>query len=211
MATSARTQSESITGGQIGQINDRLATRLRESGLPSEGVQNALAAPGGVVIDEMVAVLRKHVEANSDLIVRIVSVNRARSGREALKATGRNLYVSNDVVDAMPNDEGDQIELVFFKPKPEEYTRPGFMSDDDLEKALALRNLGAADPFSVAAHNEADPAFADESPNATHWKDASGHWCYAAFLRWRGERDVNVSRGGGWLDVWWFVGVRKST
>jgi hypothetical protein len=211
MATSARTQSESITGGQIGQINDRLGTKLRESGLPSAGVQNVLAAPGGAAIDEMVAVLRKHVEANSDLIVRIVSVNRARSGNEALKATSRNLYVSNDVVKAMPNGQGDQIELVFFKPKSEEYTRPGFMSDDDLEKALALRNLDAADPFSIAAHNEVDPAFADERPNATHWKDGNDRWCYAAFGRWRDERDVGVNRSdGGWRDGWWFVGVRKS-
>jgi len=211
MAKSARTQSKSITNSQIAQINDRLATQLRNSGLPAEGVQSVLATPGGVAIDEMVAVLRKRVEANSDLVVRIVSVNRARSGNEALKATSRTLYVAKDVVDAMPNGEGDQVELVFFKPKPEEYTRPGLMSDDDLDKALALRNLGAADPFSVAAHNEADSAFADERPNATHWKDKDDRWCYAAFDRWNGERLVGVYRcDGGWGDGWWFVGVRKS-
>ena len=63
--THVRTQS--ITNGQIGQINDRLATKLRESGLPLEGVQKALKMPGNAAIDEMVAVFRKHVEAHSDI------------------------------------------------------------------------------------------------------------------------------------------------
>lgn len=211
MATqNARTQSY-ITNKQIGELNDRLATQLRCSGLPVTGVQNVLKASGGLVIDEMIAVFRKHVEANSDLITRIVSVNRARSGSEALTATNRALYVNKDVVDGMLNGQSDQIELVFFKPKPEEYTRPGLMSDEDLEKALARRDLDAADPFSVAAHNEAEPDFADDRPNATHWKDGNDRWCYAAFRRWSDGRDVHVDRRrGGWDDDWWFVGVRKS-
>ncbi len=203
---------QTMTDGQIKDaVNKFRAALLKKRGeFPSSAAQLALGTDNLGM--HLLAPFRKLVEANNDLIVRIVSVNRARSGREAIKATGRNLYVSNDVVDAMPNGKGDQIELVFFKPKAGEYTRPGFMSDDDLEKALALRGLGAADPFSVAAHNEADPAFADERPNATHWKDASGRWCYAAFRRWGGERCVFVGRDDGdWVVDWWFVGVRKST
>lgn len=35
--------------------------------------------------------------------------------------------------------------------------------------------------------------------------------CCATFRRWRGERLVNVSRYDyGWLDCWWFAGLRKS-
>ncbi len=186
-------KDDTITPEKIGKLWELFTARLLKSGLSGSGTQQVIETQGKVLVADLVAVVRKHVEASSDLIVRIVSANRARSGNEALKATGRTLYVTKDVVDAMPNGEGDNVELVFFKPKPEEYTRPGFMSDDDLEKALALRNLNAADPFSVAAHNEADPAFADERPNATHWKDGNDRWCYAAFNRWSDERGQKES------------------
>lgn len=205
MATSARTQSDSaISNGQIGQITDRLSTKLRDSGLSAEGVQAILAAPGGAAIDDMVATLRKHVEANSDLIVRRVSVNRHRSARGAIEATGRKPYVTNDVVDAMPRGVGIETELVFFKVGR-------WLTVQELDAEYTLRNLDAADPFSLAAVNEADPAFAEERPNATQWKDAQGKHCYATFRRWDDKRSVHVYRyGSDWYDDWWFAGLRKS-
>ena len=203
MAEQATTKSEVITNGQIGQIQDRLATKLRDSGLPAQAVQEVLKTPGGAVIDEMVAVLRKHAEAQSDLIVRPVTVNRSRAPKEALEATGRRLYVDDSVVEDMPGDQGGDRELILFKVGR-------YINDADLDKEYELRGLTPADPYTLAAFNEVDPAFADDRPNGTHWKDSSGKWCCALFYRWDDERSVHVyRRGNDWYDVWWFAGFRK--
>lgn len=148
-------------------------------------------------------VIEKVVEAVSNLITRLIKVNRSRSPQEALDATNRAQYTDRTVVDAMPKGEGDEVEVLFFKLNR-------FVSDDDLEKEYELRGLKPADPYSLAAVNEADPSFADEKPNGTHWKDANGYWRYAAFGLWRGERRVNVHHiDDGWGDYWWFAGFRK--
>jgi len=141
-------------------------------------------------------------------IVRKATVNRSRSRREAIEATGRVQYTDDNVVSAMPNGEGNEVEVVFFRPVLRE--DGSFISDDDLENEFGLRGLKPADPISVAAVNEDDPAFADEHPHATHWKDAQGKWCCVSFRRWFGERIVRVNHlRGGWLGYWWFAGVRK--
>jgi hypothetical protein len=138
-----------------------------------------------------------------DTISRTVKVDRSRTAQEALKATGRNLYVNDDVVELMPQGEGDEVEVNLFNVGR-------YITDDELNKEFYLRGLKPVDPFALAALNEAYPAFADEKPNATHWKDAQGNWCYAIFGRWRGERRVNVNRNAGdWNDNYWFAGVRK--
>jgi len=210
MATSATTQSDTITNGQIGQIQDRLATKLREASPPMQEVQIVLSAPGGKVFDEMVAVFVRFVEAVANMIVRIVCPNRALAPREMLRATGRDLYVNDEVVAGMPHGEGDKSEVMFFKPEPWEYTRPGWMSDDDLDKAYDRRGLKATDPYSQAQANKDDPVFADEKPNGTHWKDKDGKWCFAAFDGWNGKRNVNVRRSDcDWNGTWWFAGLRK--
>jgi hypothetical protein len=140
-----------------------------------------------------------------------VKVNRSRAPQEALDATNRVKHTDRKVVDAMPKGEGDEVEVCFFKPEAWEYTSPGFMSDDDLSKALERRNL-KDDPMAVIAVNEADPTFADEKPHGTHWKDAKGNWCYAAFHSWGGRREVNVYRNDlGWSGSWWLAGVFVSS
>ena len=146
----------------------------------------------------------RRVEVPSKMIIRKVRVNRNRLPQEVLDATGRKQYVDKGVVASMPHGESDEVEVVFFK-------EDCFLSDDELEKRFAQHNLKPADPYSLAAVNEADPVFADEHPNGTHWKDSNGKWCYAAFLRWSfEERSVNVNRGGfDWHDNWWFAGLRK--
>ncbi|OGZ47247.1 MAG: hypothetical protein A3J54_01420 [Candidatus Ryanbacteria bacterium RIFCSPHIGHO2_02_FULL_45_13b] len=164
----------------------------------------------GDMFASILPVLRGFGEViQTNVITRRVRVNRSRTPQEVLEATGRAQYTDRKVVDAMPKgEEGDEVEVVFFKPDLSE--RNGYISDDDLKKEFELRGLKPADPISLAAVNEADRAFADEHPNATHWKDADGRWCYAAFNRWFGERKVRVRRGGGgWDDSWWFAGVRK--
>ena len=146
--------------------------------------------------------------AKTNLISRTVRVNRNRSPQEALDATCRAQYTDREVVDSMPRGEGDEVEVVFFK--PDLSNNNGFISDDDLENEFELRGLEPDDPYSVAAVNEADPDFAYQMPHGTHWKDAEGKWCYAAFSHWGGKREVYVNRRGSdiWDDDWCFAGVR---
>jgi hypothetical protein len=197
-----------MTDGQIENAVNKLrdAMRKHRSEITSDVAQQVLGVENLGMM--MFTPFRERAEAVSNLIVRTAKVNRSRSQQEAIEATGRVQYTDREVVDAMPKGEGDEVEVVFFKPDLSE--RNGFISDDDLKKEFELRGLKPADPISVAAVNEADPAFADEKPHGTHWKDAKGNWCYATFRRWRGKRGVNVDRGGnGWVDDWWFAGVRK--
>jgi hypothetical protein len=209
MVNTATTQS-AITNGQIGQIQDRLATELRESGLPTDAVQAALSAPGGKAIKEMAAVFRRFVEMMASMIVRVVCPDRTLTPNEMLKQTGRDLYVNNKVVACMPRGEGDKAEVIFFKPETWEYTKPGYMSDEDLEKAYERRGLKPADPYSQAQANKDDPALADTRPNATHWKDMDGKWCFATFNGWIGERRVYCNRNDrDWVGYWVFAGLRK--
>lgn len=196
-------ESPSMTDGQIDKAVDLYRNLLRKhrNELGSDAVQQVIGSSD--YVDELVAVLRRRAETVSDLIVRRVKVNRGRTPQEAFKATGCNLYVSDDVVATMPRVEGEETDVYFFKLNR-------YISDADLEKEYQLRGLTPADPYSLAAVNEADPAFADERPNGTHWQDRKGEWCFAAFDRWRGERDVRVGRyDGGWHAYWWFAGLRK--
>ena len=133
-----------------------------------------------------------------------VTVNRTRPPQDALKATGRTQYVTDSVVASMPKGTGKKVEVEFFKVGKR-------VIDSELEKEYANRGLVPVDPYSLAAVNEADLAFADEHPNATHWKDEQGKWCYAAFPQWCVVgRLVYVYRNDvGWRDGWWFGGLRK--
>lgn len=198
------TPSKPITDGQIDKAIAlyRAILEKHRAELASDAAQGVLGS--SEYVDELYDVLRRRVEAVSDLISRFVSVNRGRTPNEALNATGRNKYVAEDVVQAMPRGAGEKAEVVFFKVGRD-------ISDDDLEKEYALRGLVPADAYSLAAVNENDSVFADDRPNATHWKDANGKWCYAAFNRWRDERDVDVHRDDvrDWRDFWWFAGLRK--
>jgi hypothetical protein len=195
--------SPSLTAGQIVKFTDLQTAALRKSGLPVKETQQVLETHGGTLADEFVALVRTRVDAISDLISRLVSVKRNRTPQQALDATKRVQYTTASVVNSMPKGEGDKVEVVFFKVGH-------YVSDTDLEKEYELRGLKPADPYSLAAANEADPTFADEHPNGTHWKDADGKWCFAAFRRWVGERSVGVGRRvSDWSDDWWFAGFRK--
>jgi len=135
------------------------------------------------------------------VLVRRVRVNRLRLPHDAIKATARVDYVNRDVVRAMPNGEGAEVDVVLFK-------LGRWVSDDALEGEYKRRALRAADPYSVAAVNELDPAFADTHPNATHWKDAEGYWCFLTFSRWDDKRLVQARRNEHeWDDDWWFAGL----
>ena len=192
-----------ITAGQIAKINENLAAALRKSGFSKDPVQKIIETQGDALVAEMVEPLRRRVEAISGFIVRRISVNRARTPKEAIDATGRQQYVTDSVVETMPHGEGEEAEVHFFN-------LDRYVSDSDLDKEYELRGLKPADPYSLAAVNEADPAFADEYPNSTQWKDANSKWCYAAFYRWHDGRYVYVYRSvDDWDAYWWFAGVRK--
>lgn len=195
--------ASTITAGQIGKAQELVGAALRKSNLPSDPTQKVLEAHGGELADEYVASLRKRVEAISNMIARRVKVDRTRDPQKALDATGRKQYTDKGVVKAMPKGHGEEPEVLFFKVGRT-------LSDNDLEKEYALRGLKPADPYSLAQVNADDPAFADDRPNGTHWQDANGNWCFAAFHRWDGVRKLSVGRDGGvWVDGWWFAGLRK--
>lgn len=197
------TPSKTATTGQIDKAVATYRAMLEKHAneFNSEAVQTVLGQPE--LATEQLAVFRKRVEAISDLIVRKVTVDRTRTPKKVLDATGRTQYTTDGVVKAMPKGEGEEVEVVFFKLN-------GYVSDADLEKEYELRGLVPADPYSLAAVNEADPAFADEHPNGTHWKDGGDNWCYATFRRWDDVRGVYVGRGDDdWGGVWFFAGLRK--
>ena len=201
MTPSAKT----TTAGQVDKAVGLYRAMLEKHAgqFDAEAVQTVLGQPEFAT--DLFAVFRMRVEAISGMIVRRVKVDRTCPPKEAMKATGRNQYVDEEVAASMPHGEGEEVDVYFFK-------LGRYVNDVDLGKEFDLRGLKPVDPYSLAAVNEQDPAFADDHPNATHWKDAESNWCYAIFDRWRGGRAVLVNRDDrDWGDDWWFAGVRKSS
>ena len=201
-----------ITDGQIDNATNKFRDALRKhrTEFDSEVSQQVLGIENLGM--ELLAPFRARVEALSNLITRRVRVNGARTPQQALDATGRRQYVDPKVVNAMPG-HGEMIEeaeVFFFKPRPQAYDKNGLISDDRLEAEYDFHDFKPADPYAQAAVNEADPNFANDHPNGTHWKDKDGKWCFATFLRWYDKPGVSVGRGDDdWSDHWWFAGVRK--
>jgi hypothetical protein len=200
--------SKAMTDGQITKAVAAYRALLEKHApeFDSAVVQVVLGESG--LAGEMFALFRKRVEVKAKEIVRRVKVDRTIEPQAMLDALGRTQYTDKKVVATMPKGEGEEVDFVFFKPEPEEYTRPEYMSDVDLAKALDRRGL-TRDPYAQAQANKDDPAFADERPNGTHWKDGDVY-NFATFNRWIDERHVFVYRSSGsWDDSWWFGGVRK--
>lgn len=192
-----------MTAGQIDKAvaNFRALLEKHSKNYDQDAVQTVLGQKE--FIDKVFTLFQDRVEAVSGMIVRKVKVDRSLSPVGLLRATGRVQYVNGIVVAEMPKGEGDEVEVVFFN-------LGCYVSDDILEKEYEIRGLKPADPYSQAAVNTVDPAFADKHPNGTHWKDENGNWCYSAFDRWGGEREVNVGQSDDdWDDDWWFAGLRK--
>ncbi len=206
--TPSVSEVKTTTAGQIDKAvsNYRALLEKHAPEFGAEPVQTVLGQ--SELAGEMFDLFRRRVEAVSNIITRRVKVDRTRTPEAVLAATGRKQYVTDNVVATMPKGDGNDVTVHFFKLDLSE--RNGYISDNDLEKEFDLRGLKPADPYSPAAVNEADPVFADEHPNATHWKDANGKWCFATFRRWRGGRYVGVYRNDfDWGDDWWFAGLRK--
>ena len=207
MPKTSTPSTEVMTDGQIGKLQELLgaALRKRRKQLLSEAVQGVLGQEGDALQADFLAALRKRVENRSTTISRQVSVNRNRTPQEVLDATKRAQYTDKSVVATMLSGGAgiqESVEVVFFK-------LGRYISNADLEREYEERGL-KPDPYAQAAVNEADPAFADEHPNGTHWKDANGNQCFVAFGRFGGGRDLHVDRRVlDWGDNWWFGGVRK--
>lgn len=134
------------------------------------------------------------------MTIQVTVKNRKLDPKKVLEATGRNLYVDDDVVAEMPRGKGKTVTLEFFKVK-------GFITDDELAKEYAERGLVPVDPYTLA---HVDDSKLDFDYYATHWKDKEGRWCYAAFGRWIARRSVNVNRyGRRWNEDLWRAGVRQ--
>ena len=195
-----------ITEGHIGKINELNGAVLRKRGgnfRPAD-VQLMLERSGSVLQDRFFSLVEELVVATANVIsIRTVKVNRNRSPKEMVAALNRAEYTDNSVVKIIPRGEGDEVTVEFFK-------LGKWVSVNDLALEFEKRGL-TPDPYAQAAVNEADPAFADEYPNGTQWKDENGNWCYIAFSLDGNGRYVDVyRRRDDWYDYWWLGGVRKS-
>ena len=195
-----------------GQIDD-LANKLRDAARKHRGEIGKDPAQAALRSDNVGMMLfvtfRSLAEEISKQIVHIVAVNRKRTPKAALNASGRNLYVTDEVVKAMPRGTGNKVRIVYFKPDSSAY-KNGWLSCEALDAEYKKRGL-IPDPQAQIDDNAANPEFADKTPNACQWKDEDGNWCCATFGRWNVERSVGVSRNGyDWDDFWSFAGVPAS-
>jgi len=193
----------SIPADQIGKFQQLLGAALLKSNLQSEPSQLVLKYQGEQVIDTMVDVVLKYAEAISNMTVFHVAVNRQLS-QEAIIDTGWKKRFDGRAVASMPQGDSDEVDVFFFN-------LGSNVSESELDSAYELRGL-KPDPRAQFAVNRADPAFSDNHPNGTHWKDPDGNWCYAAWDRWSGfGHTVRVQHDScGWRGFWWFGGVRIS-
>jgi hypothetical protein len=207
--TEIMTPSE-ITDGQINKAvaNYRALLEKHRAEMMSEPAQQVLGQ--SELATEMLGVLRRRIEMVSNQIVHIVAVNRKRTPKAALKASGRNLYVTDAVVEAMPRGTGDEVALIYFKPDKSAY-KNGWLSCQALADEYKRRGL-VPDPQAQIDDNAANPEFADTTPNACQWKDEDGNWCYAMFHRWNVERHVDVNRNDfDWFGFWSFAGIPQGS
>ena len=194
---------ETTTTGQIDKAvaNYRAMLEKHASNFATTAVQQVLGQPE--LAKQQFSVFRTLVEAISKTIVRFAKVDRSRTMKQSIDATGRVQYVNDDVLATMPLGQGD-AEAIFVK--------LGYNVDcDKLDEELGKLGFELIiDPQGLAAINEADQAFADEHPNGIQWKDTNGNYCYAVFNRWDDKRRVNVNQYDYyWYDRWWFPCRRK--
>jgi hypothetical protein len=199
------TMTPSMTPNQVNKLVEQFRAHATKHAAEfgSDAAQTALGTKG--LVAEMFAPFRKRAELVSNMIVRHATVDPSLTGKQAIDATGHVQYLNDTVIDEMPHGNVADVDVHFFK-------LGRSVSCTDLLEEYELRDLSPADPFSLAAVNQADPAFADDHPNGTQWTDSAGKFCYAIFSHWGDERSVNVFQNDNdWFVNWWFAGVRKST
>lgn len=198
---------ELITGGQITKIQDLLASQLRKSkAIFREPLQDVLEILGDQMVKEMIAVVHDHLAVRNGMVVVKIFVNPNYSLQEALSRTWCRQNIVTEIVQTMPRDLGGSTKIFFFRP-----SRKGrLLYDENLREEYENRGLKPVDPYSLAAVNEADPAFAATKPNLTHWKNDRGQWCHATFKEISGDRFLTIDYSSThWNPEWWFGGVKK--
>lgn len=109
--------------------------------------------------------------------------------KEKAKEAGYILYGDPSLADEYK--EGKKGEIQFFKLGTN-------IDPRELAEEYKLRNLIPAHPQRILEEWDG------ERDVATQWGDN----CFATFLRWNDERNLNVDRNGdAWGDLWWFAGV----
>lgn len=153
--------------------------------------------------------LKKVLEFAQSLISTVIvvkNINRSQTITEAIDATEREQYISNEVVKEMPRNKeyGDSVELKFLEPNGRSRTRKevnNWYTDNDL----------IADPDSLLECVTQNLDAADDQPLACQWKDKKGKYCYLLLDYCRLGRRVIVDRTDhSWLDGYRIVGIPKN-
>ena len=121
---------------------------------------------------------------------------------QALKDTGRTMYVDEEVAKFAPQHTG---KLEFFKLEK-------WMTCQELADEYEKRSLMPASILSLCEYDKTNREDLDKMQYVcSQWKDKKNKWCYVSVSRWGdGGRSVYVSRyDRGWGDRWWGCGVRN--
>lgn len=140
--------------------------------------------------------------AIGNFILPNVKIDLSMDPHEAIRVTGRRGYIGQAIYSA-PRGSSSEVDMYFFS------VGCRISHKDLLEKYEAL-GLVPADPFALAAANQAYPKFADNHPNATQWIGDNSKIYIAVFNSWYAGSGVYESRSGVFSDKWWFAGVSKS-
>lgn len=192
-----------ITSGQIAKITENLSAALRKSGFDRDSTQVVFEARGDALIVEFVSAFRRCVNLVNSTIIYRIRVNRGLTQLEAINAMSRVETLEPSVVAGMPKGEEGEVEIHFFELDYD----PTLI---ELDREMKARRL-TPDPIALYAFNEANPAFADSSVNATQWRDEGGNACCIVFsMNKNRERKVYVYRRAfSWPRSVHFAGVRK--
>lgn len=137
-------------------------------------------------------------------IVPDICVDWTRTPEEALKATGRKVYVDENFdLRSVAREGSERVDFGIF------YLRP-FVKASELRREYACRNLRPAGLIELAALNEADPNFGAKYPHATLLQTLSKNY-FLAFGQFSGEEDVTIGLFAEPRCFLWYVGVVENT
>ncbi|MBP9802332.1 hypothetical protein KBC40_01955 [Patescibacteria group bacterium] len=195
--------STKMTDDQINLLGNLFREELRECRGDFDQKHVRLAIGHHRLGPELLSVFSNRVQLISDMIVRHVKVDRARSYQALLDATGRKQHVRDkSLLETIPPGHGEEVDVFFFP------TRRS-LNEDEVRKELDFFKL-RPDFAAQAQVNIDDPAFADEYPNGYRWRTVDGKRCFAAYSC-SGERYVSIDSivDDGGKDFWWYGGVPK--
>ena len=115
-----------------------------------------------------------------------VKVDRKRTTRQAIAATGMKRYVNPDAINAIQQGGCEEIEVFFFR------LSGNTIENDELANEYEKRGL-MPDPIAQMAVHEAYPEFTAQYRHGTQWKDENGKWCFAVFEIILNEYVLNIN------------------